>query len=377
MTRYAVRLGATLALVLAACTDPAKSVRPLVPNDVLSLDKKDSDDDTVLPIGRFLSEGDSERRACRSAPYKQFDFWRGRWDVTLPEGSDLVGTNEITDALDGCVLEEHWTQVGGYRGRSLNAYDAADGQWHQLWSEAGGASFALDGSGGRGFMTMSQNAPVNRFDPTPVIDRITWRSAGRNVVRQSGDQSVNGGPFVPSFDLAYRRVERVSPIAEVPTGFCSAPGRVRFHSFDFLVGAWRVHRIARGNKEGEQLNTRISKDVSDCLVEERMQGPDGYEAIAYSAFHVRLFRWNRMVVDNRGVRLFLSGPASLTGTDMTLTGQRIDARGVMTMVRVTWQQLSPDAIEQSWEFSIDGGATWNTPTVLTMTRRTASSANND
>src|SRR5262245_6018842 len=78
---------------------------------------------------------------CSGTPYRQFDFWLGRWDVFT--GTTLAGTNEVKSRVDGCVVEENWTSAGLGRGRSLNAYDAATGTWSQFWVGSGGCQFSV------------------------------------------------------------------------------------------------------------------------------------------------------------------------------------------------------------------------------------------
>jgi hypothetical protein len=323
-----------------------------------SHDDRDDDDRNVLPIGRFTSRHDK----CKGRDYDAFDFWVGKWDV-YPEGSTtLAGTNVVTKDVDGCVVEEHWTDAAGLRGRSLNAYDASTQTWNQLWMDQTGGALQLGGTGGRGMMQMEGTHQTNRFDPTLQTDRITWTSTGRNRVRQVGELSTAGGPFTTLYDLNYFGVHRATTITPSTFDFCGSPARPRFHAFDFLLGSWQVRGEGR-----ETLRTTVSTDLSGCLVEERMRGPGGYEAVAYSGFRTATFVWNWMFVDSRGVQLQLSGPATLTGTNMILTGRRTDRNGAVVDVRVEWAVVDAATVEQRWSFSTDAGASWSAPTVLKMT----------
>jgi hypothetical protein len=64
--------------------------------------------------------------ACTGAEHRQFDFWVGRWDVFLPDGS-LAGENRIERVAQGCALHESWRGRSGFSGHSLNSHDAATG----------------------------------------------------------------------------------------------------------------------------------------------------------------------------------------------------------------------------------------------------------
>ncbi|MEP7381227.1 MAG: hypothetical protein ABI910_06035 [Gemmatimonadota bacterium] len=313
----------------------------------------------VLPIGRFTSKHDG----CKGRAYDAFDFWVGHWDVYLPGVTSVVGTNVVTKAVDGCVIEEHWSDSDGVRGRSLNAYDASTGTWSQLWMDQTGGALQLAGTGDAGMMQMAGTHQTNRLDPTLQTDRITWTLQARDRIQQVGELSTAGGPFTELYTLTYAGVHRETPFAPSPLDFCGSPARPRFHSFDFLVGHWTV----RGEGK-ETLKTRVSTDLSGCLVEERMRGPGGYEAVAYSGFRSATFVWNWMFMDSQGVQINLSGPSTLSGTNMILSGRRLDRDGHMVDVQVEWIATAANTVEQRWSFSTDGGTTWSAPNVVTMTQ---------
>ncbi len=339
-----------------AVTGPAYDVAATLSKN--SEPEKKDKDRNVLPIGRFTSKHDR----CKDRAYDTFDFWVGRWDVYVDGLTSVVGTNVVTKDVDGCVIEEHWSDSDGIRGRSLNAYDASTGTWSQLWMDQTGGALQLSGTGGAGMMQMAGTHQTSRFDPTLQTDRITWTRMARDRVRQVGELSTAGGPFSELYSLNYVGVHRETSIAPSLFEFCSSPVRPRFHSFDFLLGEWTV----RGEGK-ETLKTTVSTDLGGCLVEERMRGQGGYEAVAYSGFRSATFVWNWMFMDSQGVQIQLSGPSTLAGTNMILTGRRLDRDGHMVDVQVEWIATDVNTVEQRWSFSTDGGATWSVPEVVTMT----------
>lgn len=82
--------------------------------------------------------------ACADAPFRDFDFWVGTWEVRSTDGT-LAGTNRITSEEGGCLLVERWTGAGGGTGQSYNFVDRDTGQWRQVWVSPG---FTIDYSGG-------------------------------------------------------------------------------------------------------------------------------------------------------------------------------------------------------------------------------------
>ena len=73
---------------------------------------------------------------CSAEPYRQFDFWLGEWEVTVPSGQ-VAGHNSITLGQQGCVLVEQWRGVKGTGGQSYNYYDNTLDQWRQVWVSPG------------------------------------------------------------------------------------------------------------------------------------------------------------------------------------------------------------------------------------------------
>jgi hypothetical protein len=300
--------------------------------------------DPGLRLYGFGSGGDIGRH-CDSRPYRQFDFWLGNWDVTDQDGADQ-GTNRITRELDGCAVSEDYA-AGGFVGRSLNSYDAANRQWHQHWVDHTGLSLLLDGGFQGGAMILQAARPS--LGGRTVIDRIKWSLLPGGIVRQFWDQSLDGGQtFALFFDGRYTRVPSVVPDPEVPTAACNAPDRPVFRQFDFTLGDWKVRVL------GRELRSSITNDLSTCLIEERLTGDDGYEARIFSSARRITGVWYRTLVDNRGTRIFLTG--SEVDGRMVLTGT-MPLKGKLADVRVTWQPVA-GGFTEAYDTSKDGGATW-------------------
>lgn len=139
--------------------------------------------------------------ACSGEEHRQFDFWRGSWDVYAD--GDLVGRNEIRRVAGGCGLEESWSGTGDSRGTSLNYYDPTDGRWHQLWVGSGGLVLRLTGGLEDGSMVLSGERTA---EGETLRDRITWTPAPDGGVRQLWEVSRDGGQsWSVAFDGRYRR----------------------------------------------------------------------------------------------------------------------------------------------------------------------------
>ncbi len=129
-------------------------------------------------------------RPCMTAPYHEFDFWIGRWDVQGQTGA-VVGHNDVTVEQDGCLLVEHWsTTPGGQTGSSFNYYDVRDKKWHQLYidnSGNAGAFPALTGEFTNGRMVMLT------ADANNILSRWTWYVMEPGKVKQMAEVSRDHG----------------------------------------------------------------------------------------------------------------------------------------------------------------------------------------
>ena len=127
---------------------------------------------------------------CASKNYRQFDFWLGAWNVVSPQGQPL-GTNTITESLDGCMLLENWESAsGGQKGMSINYYDNQENTWTQIFRDNSGniATWpTITGGFVDGSMVLESAA-----DAQPRT-RWIWTEEDDGRVRQVAESSSDGG----------------------------------------------------------------------------------------------------------------------------------------------------------------------------------------
>ena len=211
-----------------------------------------------------------------------------------------------------------------------------------------GVSLLLDGGFRDGAMTLQGTRPS--ISGGTILDRIEWSRLPGGIVRQFWDQSRDEGQtFTLAFDGRYRRVPKIVPDPEIPTGACTASDQPVYRGFDFTLGAWKVKVL------GRKLRSSIAADVGGCLVEERLKGDHGYEAWVFTSVRRVSGIWYRTFMDNRGTRIFLTG-TEVNGR-MVLTGT-MPLKGKVVDVRVTWEPAAGGGFSQAYETSKDGGTTW-------------------
>jgi hypothetical protein len=159
-------------------------------------------------VARETSDAPSQQaaspRPCTSTEHRQFDFWIGEWNVTLPTGKP-AGRNRITPLLGGCALREEWSGASGSRGTSLNTYDASARKWRQTWVDDAGTVLVLEGRFEKGRMTLQGELPGG--GGRAEKQRITWTPQSGGTVRQHWERSSDGGrSWKTEFDGTYRKV---------------------------------------------------------------------------------------------------------------------------------------------------------------------------
>jgi len=146
--------------------------------------------------------------------------------------------------------------------------------------------------------------------------------------------------------------EKPAPAPPTPPPGCTA----REHrQFDFWLGEWTV-RDASGKVVGENGITSLHKG---CVLYESWTGAGGFTGSSLNTYDADQRKWHQTWVDVSGGLLLLDG--EFRDGRMTLTGKSApDAKGIVTLQRITWTPLSDGRVRQLWESSTDAGATWTT-----------------
>jgi hypothetical protein len=150
--------------------------------------------------------------ACTAAEHRQFDFWIGRWDVFLPDGS-RAGENRIQAVANGCALLESWQGRSGFSGSSLNSYDPLTRQWHQHWVDSQAGRLALTGAWDGQRMVLSGESADAKRPAARLLDRIAWTPQADGSVRQWWQRSEDGGKtWATVFDGRYVRAKNTASL---------------------------------------------------------------------------------------------------------------------------------------------------------------------
>jgi tetratricopeptide (TPR) repeat protein len=147
--------------------------------------------------------GQNAKPCAYLAEARQFDFWLGDWVCRMPSG-DTAGHNSITLSDEDCMLFEHWTDVRGGSGMSVNLYNPTTKKWQQTWMGSGGQVAEFSGAFHDGAMRLEgyRQGPGGAQVPA----RLTLTPLAADSVRQLGENSLDGGKtWTTQYDLIYTR----------------------------------------------------------------------------------------------------------------------------------------------------------------------------
>lgn len=134
-----------------------------------------------------------------------------------------------------------------------------------------------------------------------------------------------------------------------------ACGTAEHRRLDFWLGSWDL------TWEGGTGRNVITRELNGCVIREDFTGemPDGpYHGHSDSMYDVQSGTWRQTWVDDRGNFLVFTGGVDDAGV-MRLHGEpRTAPDGTTIRTRMSWVNVSEDALDWHWERSTDDGATW-------------------
>jgi hypothetical protein len=133
--------------------------------------------------------------------------------------------------------------------------------------------------------------------------------------------------------------------------YCEAP---EYHEFDFWVGSWASYDN-KGKFQGYNL---VEKVEDGCAIQEwwRGDGAENGSGTSFSIYDKTRKVWNQTWVSIRGNLLPIEG--NIIGKSMVLTGYHVNVQGGRELHRTVWTPNADGTVHQLWDFSVDGGKTW-------------------
>ena len=115
-----------------------------------------------------------------------------------------MGTNSVQKIVDGCIIQENWTDTQGGSGKSFNYYNATTGKWYQRWVGSRGGVLELAGEYKDGALRY-EGVTIGK-NGKKTLERLTFFNLGQERVRQYWEQSSDDGKtWNAVFDGTYVR----------------------------------------------------------------------------------------------------------------------------------------------------------------------------
>jgi hypothetical protein len=132
---------------------------------------------------------------------------------------------------------------------------------------------------------------------------------------------------------------------------CSA---AEYRQMDFWVGDWDVY----DDKSQLQGRNLIEKVLGGCALQEYYIDVSGLRATSFSMYDTSRKVWNQTYISTFGTLLSVEG--YLQGKSMIMIGTHLTNEGRVALHRMIWTPNDDGTAYQLWNYSKDGGKTWET-----------------
>ena len=148
-------------------------------------------------------------------------------------------------------------------------------------------------------------------------------------------------------DERYRALLEKARRAATPCAFVPEA-----RQFDFWVGTWDV-RTATGDLAG---TNEIRSGAAQCVLVETWKSTSGGSGQSFNFYDGVAKKWRQIWVDGSGVVTRFEG--TFRDGSMRFEGERFEASGELTRVKMTFTPLPDGRVRQRGEASSDGGKTF-------------------
>lgn len=334
-----------------------------------------------------------------------FDPLFGMWSYHLKEldhrlaGShtwlDLTGTGATYRVWDGRAQMDTFEVDGGtahIEGLTLRLYDPQSRQWRLYWANSrigrldppqigeftdGRGDFYTEDSVGVGGKTILVRYDWTRLTSgTPHFEQSYSADGGKSwEVNWITNQTRTGD--APEWGVPRAGAVEPASVSSEPTPHAFAEAQ---HDFDFDYGTWKIHMRRLANPlsgstqwtemDGTTVTRKIWNGSANLAVVEADGAAEHLELLALRLWDPQAHQWSiHFATSDEGI---LSVPA--VGEIHDGRGEFYDQelyKGRSILVRFRIWADSPDSLESDQAFSEDGGQTWETNWVNTMTRMEA------
>jgi hypothetical protein len=193
-----------------------------------------------------------------------------------------------------------------------------------------------------------------------------------------GSPSLGQSDATPRASIAQAPTQKTPEPSSSSAASLGAKDRDGQHDFDFLFGSWAVHSrrllhpLAGSNEWVEFDGTAVNKPIWDGraqLEEFEANGPNGHiEGMTVRIYDTKSHQWSIYWANQSDGKFSLPATVGRFEDGRGEFFDQEDYRGKSIWVRYAWLS-SPGAPRWEQAFSSDGGKTWETNWVWTLSRR--------
>lgn len=136
---------------------------------------------------------------------------------------------------------------------------------------------------------------------------------------------------------------------------CVAPEQKQL---EFWVGDWDLTWPGEKQGQTDHGTNSIHRSLNGCVVQENFSGGDAMHlrGMSVSLFDTRAGKWKQTWVDNEGEYLDFVG--EFKDGQMILARDAVRPDRTKVIQRMVFKNITANEFDWSWEFSKDGGKTW-------------------
>ncbi|MBT4034147.1 MAG: hypothetical protein HOB84_09375 [Candidatus Marinimicrobia bacterium] len=170
----------------------------------LGLMNTDPDLSSIRDSDKFKKIASSVKAIENEPEAQKFNFWVGEWSV-YGLNDAKVGESSIQKILNGNVILENWSGVGGFTGKSFNHYHMDSGRWIQYWVDQNSGRIYFEGNFDPDQNAMVYFEQVDKDSEKP-LRRLTFFNISTDSVRQLSQLSSDYGKnWNVEYDFIYVR----------------------------------------------------------------------------------------------------------------------------------------------------------------------------
>ncbi len=145
--------------------------------------------------------------------------------------------------------------------------------------------------------------------------------------------------------------------------------------FDFWLGTWSLSWPAEqtGGEAGQitKGTNHVEKILDGQAIQENFSFTEGkFQGKSWSVYNARLAKWQQTWIDSSGAYLLFEGEFKEGKMELRSKERKQDDKSLLN--RMVFREITPTGFFWDWQYSKDGGLSWQDQWNITYQRKTTS-----